>query len=83
MYEENFLINYGIIYDTGYGCIKQHICANALYILSVLEFTYRVIIDRLINYPVNERSKLYGINGSYKLYFRQKIYMIGTEEANN
>ena len=44
MYED-FFINYGIIYDTTDGCSKQYRCSNALWLLSVLEFTYRVIID--------------------------------------
>ena len=63
MYENNVYIKDGIIYDTIYGCIKQYICENSMWLLSVLAFTYIVIIDRCINAPGNGRSKLYGING--------------------
>ena len=45
MYENNLLINYGIIYDTTDGCSKQYRCENEMWILSVLEFTNRTIID--------------------------------------
>ena len=54
-----------------------------MWILFVLVFTYRVIIDRCINDPGNGRRKIDGINGSEKRYFRQIMCMIGTEEYNN
>ena len=48
------------------GCSKQYRCANEMWILSVLEFTYRVTIYRRINAPGYGRIKIYGINGYYK-----------------
>ena len=45
---------------------------NTLWNLSVLSFTYTLLIDRFINDQVNDRSKLYGINGYKKSYSRQK-----------
>ena len=57
MSENNLFIKYGIIYDDADGCNKQYICENAMWIWSVLEFTYRVIIDRCINATVNGRRK--------------------------
>ena len=72
IYENNLFIKNGIIYDIKYVCSKQYRYANTMQILSVLAFTYRVIIDRCINYPVHVRRKIDGINGSYKLYLRQK-----------
>ena len=66
MYKENVSIKYGIIYDTTDVYTKQYRCENALWILSVLSFTYRVIIDRCINYPGCGRIKLDVINVSNK-----------------
>ena len=43
------IIKYGIIYDTTDGCRKQYQYENAMWIVSVLVFTYIVIIDRCIN----------------------------------
>ena len=34
-----------------------------MWLLYVLEFTYRVVIDRLINAPSHGRRKIDGING--------------------
>ena len=45
MYENNLFINDGIISGTTDGCSKQYICGNKMLILSVLSFTYRVVID--------------------------------------
>ena len=64
MYNENLVINDGIIYNTTDGCSKQYICANSLWNLLVLLFTYTVVINRYINAPVHEIIKIYGINGS-------------------
>ena len=61
MYENNFFINDGIIYDTIDVCSKQYICQNSMRQLSVLEFTHRVIIDIYIHDPCHGRSKKYVI----------------------
>ena len=67
-HENNLFIKDGIVYDTTYGCVKQYICADTVWLLSVLEFTHRVIIDICINDPGNGRSKVYGIRGSDNKY---------------
>ena len=54
-----------------------------MWILSVLVFTYRVIIYRYIYDPFRGRSQIDVINGYEKTYLRQKMCMIGTEESNN
>ena len=65
MYSDNLVINDGIIYDNTYGWRKIYIFANELWNLSVLKFTYRVVIDKCINDPLHGRSKIYGINSFY------------------
>ena len=62
MYEEISLIKDGILYDTTDECIEQYRYANSLWILSVLSFTYILIIDRCINAPGHDRRKIDGIN---------------------
>ena len=74
MYDINLHIKYGIIYDNTYGYRKQYRCANAVWLLSVLEFTYRVIIYTRINAPDHGRSKIDGINESYNTYFYKNVH---------
>ena len=45
-----------------------------MFLLSILGSTYRVIIDRFVNYPGRGRSKIGGINGSDQSYLRQKVH---------
>ena len=61
-----FFIKDGILYETIDGCRKQYIFTDSIWILSVLDFTYRGILDRFINSPVCGRIKIYGINISDK-----------------
>ena len=75
MYENNFIIKNGIIYDTTDGCSRQFVCSNTMCLLSILAFTYRVIVDKCINYPGN----IDGINGSGKVILKRKICMMGTK----
>ena len=70
MYENKLFIKDGIIYDNIHGCRKQYKYANAMCLLSVLTFTYRVIIDGWINAPGHGISKIGGINGSDKTYLK-------------
>ena len=81
MYEYYVFINDGIIYDTTDGCNKQYRCANEIWILSVLAFTHRVIIDRCINTTGHGRIKIGGITGDDMTYLKQKMCMIGTEKS--
>ena len=71
IYDKNLFIKDGIIYDTTYGCSKQYMCANEMWLLSVLNFTYRVIIYILTNAPGNGISKIDGINGYDNTYFKK------------
>ena len=50
-----------------------------MWLLSVLEFTHRVIIYKIINHPGHGRIKIDGINGDNKTYLKQKMCMVGTE----
>ena len=72
MHDNIFFINDGILYDTTYLCRKQYIYENKMWLLFVLEFLYRVTIDRCNDSTGNGGSKPYGINGSDKSYLRQK-----------
>ena len=69
IYLNNFFIKDGILYDTTDGCSKQYRCANVMWILFVLEFSYKVIIYRCINAPGNGINKIYVINRSYNTFF--------------
>ena len=54
-----------------------------MWILYVLVFTYRLIIDKCINAPGNGIFKIDGIDGSNKTYLKQKLCMTDTEESND
>ena len=54
-----------------------------MWLLSVLALTQRVIIYRFGNAPGNGRSKIDGINGSEKNYFKKQCALIVTEESNS
>ena len=70
MFENNFSIKYGIVYDTVDGYSKKYRCTHAMWLISTLAFTYRVIIYICINAPVHDRSKIYGIARSNKTYLK-------------
>ena len=55
-------INDGILYYTIDVCRKQYICANAMWLLSVLEFTYKVNIYTYINYTSHGIRTIYVID---------------------
>ena len=69
----NFFIRDGIIYDTTDVCNKQYRSANEVWLLYILEVSYRVITDRQINSPGYCGRKIDVINGSDKTYLRKKI----------
>ena len=83
MYENNLFIKNIIIYDTIDVCGNKYRCFNLIWLLSVLVFTYRVIIDRCINYPGHGIRKIYVINWPDNSYLRRKNCIIGTEESKN
>ena len=58
---------------------QKYICANEMWIVSVLSFKYRGIIYGCINAPGHVRSRIDGINESSKTHTKQKMCMIGTE----
>ena len=45
-----------------------------MWILFLLVFTHRVIIDICNNAPGRGRIKIHGINGYYKTYLKQKVH---------
>ena len=53
-----------------------------MWILSVLQITYIVIMEICINAPVSSRIKIDSIKASNKIYLNGKK-MIRTEECNN
>ena len=59
-------MKYVIIHYNIDGCRKQYRFENIMWLLYVLKFAFRVIIDRCINAPGNRRIKIDRINGSEK-----------------
>ena len=48
MYKNNLFIKDGIIYDTTDVCINKYRFANAIWLLSLLVFTYIVKLDKFV-----------------------------------
>ena len=54
------------IWENADGCAKQYLCATELYLLSILEHAYNIIIYRGVGAPVNGREFFGGLNATGK-----------------
>ena len=69
--------------DNTDGCSKQYRCGTALYLLSVLAYVHRIIINRMINAPGHGKGMIDGLNAVDKQFIRRKMCFIGSAEASN
>ena len=51
--------------------------------MTVLSFSYGIIMDRAINEPGQGNNAVDGINAIYKRYLKQQMGVIGKSESNN
>ena len=55
------------------GCANKYRCALAIYLMTILSYSYGIILDRAINAPVHEKNVVDGINATYKHYLKEQI----------
>ena len=51
------------------GCAEQFFCTTALYLLSMLAYEYKIIIDRGVGAPGHGREVVDGLNATKKAFF--------------
>ena len=71
------------VWESTDECYKQYRYGSTPYSLSNINFTYKIIIDRMIGAPDHGKDIVDGINASDKRYWKGKMYMIKTLEADN
>ena len=56
------------IWENNYGCEEQYRCKTALYLLSMLEHAYNIIIGRGVGAPGHGREFVDGLNSTDKRF---------------
>jgi hypothetical protein len=80
---KNYLIRQGwLILDDTDGCAKQYRSATALYLLSLIAVTYRIVYDRAIGAPGHGKDEVDGLNAVDKRYISEKMSLVMTPEAD-
>ena len=58
------------VWDGTDGCAKKYRCSLGIYLMTVLSFSYGVIMDCANNAPGHGKNIFYGINVTGKRYFK-------------
>ena len=59
-----------IVWGDTNGCAKKYRCELDIYLMTVLSYSYGIIMDRAINAPVHGNNVVDGINATDKLYLK-------------
>ena len=65
------------------GRAKQYRCALAIYLITLLSYSYSITMDRVINAPVHGNNVVDGINTTDKFYLKEQMKPIGKLSSNN
>ena len=65
------------------GCAKKFMCDLAIYLMTVLSYSYGIITDHVINSPGHGNNVVDGINATDKRYLKGKMEVIGKLASNN
>jgi hypothetical protein len=80
---QEYLIRQGwLVLDDTDGCAKQYRSATALYLLSLIAVTYRIVYDRAIGAPGHGKDEVDGLNAVDKRFIAEKMRLVTTPEAN-
>ena len=60
--------NESTVQEETYGCAKKYRCALAVYFITIVMLTFKIIIDIPIGSPVYGKDVLYGLNAIYISY---------------
>ena len=64
------------------GCTKKYRCSLAIFLITVLSYSYDIIMDCSVNAPGLENNSVDGLNAIDKRYLNGKIERIGKLESN-
>ena len=65
------------------GRAKQYRCALAIYLITLLSYSYSITMDRVINAPVHGNNVVDGINTTDTFYLKEKLELIGKLSNNS
>ena len=65
------------------GCAKQYMFALAVYLMTVLSYSYGTIMDREINSPGHGKNVVDGLNATGKRYLKEQMELIGKSESKD
>ena len=57
------------LWENNDRCVQQYRCATALYLLSMLEHAYNIIINRVVGAPGYGRQVVDGLNDTQQFFF--------------
>ena len=63
-------------------CAKQYMCDLAIYVMTMLSYSYDITIDCVINSPVHGKNAVGGINETEKTYLKGEMKLIGKLGSN-
>ena len=58
------------------GCAKQYMCALAKYLITVLSYSYSIVLDRANSSPWHGKNVVDGINTKDKSYLKGEMKFI-------
>ena len=61
--------------DTG-GCANKYRCALAIYLMTMLSYSYSIIMDNAIKSPGHGNNVVDGLNSTYKCYLKELMEII-------
>ena len=71
------------VWEDADGCTKQYRCALAIYLMTLLSSSYRIIMDHVINAPGNGNNVVDVLNATNKRYLKEKLEVIGKLASND
>ena len=78
------ILVYGMstVWEDNNGCVKQYRCDLDIYLITVLSYSYGIIMNRTINSLVHVNNVVNGINATDKRYLK-KMELVGKLSSND
>ena len=71
------------VWEEKYGCAKKYRCALDIYLMTVLSYSYGIIMDRAINATGHGSNVVDGLNKTGKNDLKEQMELIGKLATNN
>ena len=73
---EKLVSGMSTVWEDTDGCPKQCMCYLAIYLMTLLSYSYDVIMDRAISSPGNGNNVFDGLNATDKPYFKGEMELM-------